>query len=112
MRRSGTYRPEPGWGAFLIKVAVALYMMGGALWYATGTNVAAGAAHIMTPRVAIDANGNVGIGTSSPSQKPASPTSPRAPATRPLVSQKLGRNGLSARAVRRSAAERSAVSRK
>jgi putative peptidoglycan lipid II flippase len=36
MRRSGTYRPEPGWGAFLIKVAVALYMMGGALWYAMG----------------------------------------------------------------------------
>ena len=36
MRRSGTYRPEPGWGAFLIKLAVALYMMGGALWYAMG----------------------------------------------------------------------------
>lgn len=36
MRRSGTYRPEPGWGAFLIKLAVALYVMGGALWYAMG----------------------------------------------------------------------------
>ena len=37
MARSGAYRPEPGWGAFLIKLAVALYMMGGALWYAMGT---------------------------------------------------------------------------
>ncbi len=37
MKRSGIYRPEPGWGAFLIKVAVALYLMGGALWYAMGT---------------------------------------------------------------------------
>jgi putative peptidoglycan lipid II flippase len=37
MRRSGTYRPEPGWGAFLIKLAVALYLMGGALWYAMGS---------------------------------------------------------------------------
>ncbi|HSN20220.1 MAG TPA: murein biosynthesis integral membrane protein MurJ [Usitatibacter sp.] len=37
MRRSGTYRPEPGWGAFLIKLGVALYMMGGALWYAMGS---------------------------------------------------------------------------
>jgi putative peptidoglycan lipid II flippase len=37
MRRSGAYRPEPGWGAFLMKLAVALYFMGGALWYAMGT---------------------------------------------------------------------------
>ncbi len=36
MRRSGAYRPEPGWGAFLLKLAVALYLMGGALWYAMG----------------------------------------------------------------------------
>ena len=36
MRRSGAYRPEPGWGAFLIKVGVALYVMGGALWYSMG----------------------------------------------------------------------------
>jgi putative peptidoglycan lipid II flippase len=36
MRRSGAYRPQPGWGAFLLKLAVALYLMGGALWYATG----------------------------------------------------------------------------
>lgn len=37
MARSGAYHPDPGWSAFLIKVAVALYMMGGALWYAMGT---------------------------------------------------------------------------
>ena len=37
MWRSGAYRPEPGWGAFLLKLCVALYFMGGALWYAMGT---------------------------------------------------------------------------
>jgi putative peptidoglycan lipid II flippase len=37
MRRSGAYQPEPGWAAFLLKLAVALYFMGGALWYAMGT---------------------------------------------------------------------------
>jgi putative peptidoglycan lipid II flippase len=36
IRRSGNYRPEPGWAAFLLKIAVALYLMGGALWYAMG----------------------------------------------------------------------------
>jgi putative peptidoglycan lipid II flippase len=37
MRRSGVYRPEPGWGAFLLKLAVALYLMGGALWFSMGS---------------------------------------------------------------------------
>ena len=37
MRKAGIYRPEPGWGAFLVKLAVALYLMGGALWYAMGS---------------------------------------------------------------------------
>ena len=37
MRRSRAYVPEPGWGAFLLKLAVALYFMGGALWYAMGS---------------------------------------------------------------------------
>ena len=37
MRRSGAYRPEPGWGAFLVKVAIALYLMGGAIWYTMGS---------------------------------------------------------------------------
>ena len=37
MHRSGHYRAQPGWGAFLVKLAVALYLMGGAIWYAMGT---------------------------------------------------------------------------
>jgi len=37
MRRSAAYQPEPGWGLFLLKLAVAVYMMGGALWYSMGT---------------------------------------------------------------------------
>ena len=37
MRRSGAYSPEPGWAAFLLKLAVALYLMGGALWFAMGS---------------------------------------------------------------------------
>jgi len=36
MLRSGAYRPEPGWGAFLFKLAVALYLMGGAIWFTMG----------------------------------------------------------------------------
>ena len=48
MHRSGGYRAEPGWGAFLLKLAVALYLMGGALWYSMGSEaswfeIAAGA---------------------------------------------------------------------
>ncbi|HEX5130617.1 MAG TPA: murein biosynthesis integral membrane protein MurJ [Usitatibacter sp.] len=34
--RSGGWRPEPGWMEFLFKLAVALYMMGGAIWYTMG----------------------------------------------------------------------------
>ena len=37
MHRSGGFRPEPGWAAFLFKLAVALYLMGGALWYCMGS---------------------------------------------------------------------------
>jgi putative peptidoglycan lipid II flippase len=37
MRRGGHWQPEPGWGAFLLKVAVALYMMGGLIWYGMGS---------------------------------------------------------------------------
>jgi putative peptidoglycan lipid II flippase len=48
MRKAGLHRPEPGWAAFLMKVAVALYLMGGALWYSMGSEaswfeIAAGA---------------------------------------------------------------------
>jgi len=37
MRRSGTFRPEPGWAEFLLKLAIALYLMGGVLWYGSGS---------------------------------------------------------------------------
>jgi len=37
MRRSGAYQPAPGWGAFLLKVVVALYMMGGVIWFGMGS---------------------------------------------------------------------------
>ena len=37
MRRSGAYKPEPGWAVFLLKLAVALYLMGGAIWYSMGS---------------------------------------------------------------------------
>jgi putative peptidoglycan lipid II flippase len=37
MRRTGMYRPEPGWGYFLMRLAVALYLMGGAIWYTMGS---------------------------------------------------------------------------
>ena len=37
MRRSGAFRPEPEWGAFLLKLAVALYLMGGVIWFGMGT---------------------------------------------------------------------------
>ena len=37
MRRSGAYRPEPGWGGFLLKVVVALALMAATLWYSMGS---------------------------------------------------------------------------
>ena len=37
MRKADIYRPEPGWAAFLLKLSVALYLMGGALWYSMGS---------------------------------------------------------------------------
>jgi putative peptidoglycan lipid II flippase len=37
MRRRGHYIPQPGWLEFLLKLALALYIMGGALWYGMGS---------------------------------------------------------------------------
>jgi putative peptidoglycan lipid II flippase len=34
--RSGDWKPQPGWAAFLMKLAVALYLMGGAIWFTMG----------------------------------------------------------------------------
>ncbi len=36
MRREGIFTPEPGWLAYLLKLTVALYLMGGALWWVAG----------------------------------------------------------------------------
>jgi putative peptidoglycan lipid II flippase len=35
--RSGVFPPEPGWAEFLLKLAVALYLMGGVIWYGMGS---------------------------------------------------------------------------
>ncbi|MEO8101727.1 MAG: murein biosynthesis integral membrane protein MurJ [Betaproteobacteria bacterium] len=37
IRRQGVFSPQPGWLAFLLKLVVALYLMGGVLWWASGT---------------------------------------------------------------------------
>ena len=37
MRRSGGYAPQPEWGTFLVKLVVALYLMGGAIWFGMGS---------------------------------------------------------------------------
>jgi putative peptidoglycan lipid II flippase len=37
MRRRGTFLPEPGWPEFLLKLAIALYLMGGVIWYGMGS---------------------------------------------------------------------------
>ena len=36
MRRRDIYRPLPGWGGFLLKIAVALCVLGGVLWWVAG----------------------------------------------------------------------------
>lgn len=39
LRRAGTYQPLPGWAGFLLRVLLALILMGLALWFAAGTSV-------------------------------------------------------------------------
>ena len=36
LTKSGAYRPAPGWGAFVARLAVALAALGAVLWFATG----------------------------------------------------------------------------
>lgn len=36
LRRQGIFQPQPGWMAFLLKLAVALALMGAGLWYGAG----------------------------------------------------------------------------
>jgi putative peptidoglycan lipid II flippase len=36
LRKAEVYVPQPGWGGFFLKVAIALVMMGGAVFWATG----------------------------------------------------------------------------
>jgi len=38
MRKQAIYVPRPGWLVFFMKVVVALYLMGGLLWFAGGSN--------------------------------------------------------------------------
>jgi len=39
LRRGGVFQPQAGWLTFLLKLAVALYMMGGALWWLSGSDL-------------------------------------------------------------------------
>jgi putative peptidoglycan lipid II flippase len=39
MWRAGTYMPQAGWREFLLKLVIALYLMGGALWYSMGSEM-------------------------------------------------------------------------
>jgi putative peptidoglycan lipid II flippase len=46
LRRQGIYRPQPGWGVFMLKLALAVYVMGAVLWLMAGQGtdwIAAGA---------------------------------------------------------------------
>jgi putative peptidoglycan lipid II flippase len=36
LRRRGIYQPQPGWGIFLLKIAIAVYAMAMMLWFSSG----------------------------------------------------------------------------
>ena len=38
LRRHDVYHPQPGWGRFAAKLAIALAVMGGGLWFAAGAD--------------------------------------------------------------------------
>jgi len=40
LRRSGIFQPQPGWGPFLLKLAIAVTLMAMALWFAAGPAMA------------------------------------------------------------------------
>ncbi|MGH8742696.1 MAG: murein biosynthesis integral membrane protein MurJ, partial [Burkholderiales bacterium] len=40
LRRSGAYRPQPGWPVFTLKVLLAIYVMAAVLWIASGVDAA------------------------------------------------------------------------
>ncbi len=40
LRRHGIYRPQPGWGRFILKVGAALAVMSAVVWFAAGPNAA------------------------------------------------------------------------
>ncbi len=40
LRRHDVYHPQPGWAGFSLKLLVALAVMGGALWFASGSDAA------------------------------------------------------------------------
>jgi len=60
LRRDRIYAPVPGWGAFMLKVLVALAVMGAALWFAMGPEDWWIAARTMTRVIALC--GLVGVG--------------------------------------------------
>jgi putative peptidoglycan lipid II flippase len=37
LRRAGVYSPQPGWAVFMLKLGLAVYVMGAVLWLTTGT---------------------------------------------------------------------------
>ena len=40
LRRHDVYHPQPGWAGFSLKLLAALAVMGGALWFASGSDAA------------------------------------------------------------------------
>ncbi|HEX4857874.1 MAG TPA: lipid II flippase MurJ, partial [Usitatibacteraceae bacterium] len=40
LKRAGVYRPSRGWGVFAMQLLIALYLMGGVLWWTVGSESA------------------------------------------------------------------------
>jgi putative peptidoglycan lipid II flippase len=39
LRRQAIYMPQPGWGVFMLKLALAVYVMGAVLWLLSGDTI-------------------------------------------------------------------------